>query len=161
MSEIRQLLVKVIRQEAENPRHSVAQITTKIMADRPGDVDEWVAEHRGLMFSRWVGDILRFDRIAERKRAPLEEIIERTATGMSLFNLSYVVNDDNVRKSLGELTGNDHRYVADSYRKQSEVMSNYSDLHHKIADTVGRKLTRTVYTETELRNLFAQYEGRI
>jgi hypothetical protein len=90
----------------------------------------------------------------------MEEVAERAATGLSLYDLSYPVNDDNLRKRLGEMTGADHLYVADSYQKQGQIMFNYSDLHSHLSRKIGRKLTRTVYTENELRQLFNDYEGK-
>lgn len=160
MSETRQLLTKLIRREAENPRHSVAVITNNLIGQHSDLVQEWIDEHIRLILSGWVSDVLRWDRITERKRSPIEDIVERAASGLSLYDLSYPVNDDDLRKKLGEMTGADHLYVSVSYQNQSRILSNYGDLHQHLSRTVGRKLTRTVYTETELRHLFAEYEER-
>ncbi len=160
MSESRQLLTTVIRREAQNGHHSVAAITDLLFDEEPDLVQEWIGEHSRLILTGWVSDILRWDRINERKRSPIEEVIERAASGLSLYDLSYPVNDKDDRKQLGEMNGRDHLYVSESYKNQSRIMSNYGDLHKKIGLKVGRKLTRTVYTETELRHLFAEYEGR-
>lgn len=161
MSETRQLLTKLIREEAEKPRHSVSTITDKLIENHYDLVQEWMGEHERLMLSGWVSDILRWDRIAERHRTPIEDVIERSVSGLSLFDLSYSVNDDDVRKKLGEMTGKDHFYVSESYKSQSHILSNYGDLHKKIGIEVGRRLTRTVYTENELRHLFSEYEGKL
>ena len=160
MSETRQLLTKFIRREAENPRHSVAVITDKLISKHDDLVQDWIEEHSRQMLSDWVSDILRWDRINERKRSPMAEVIERAASGLSLYDLSYPVNDDDLRKRLGEMTGADHLYVSVSYQTQSRTLSNYGDLHQHLSRTVGRKLTRTVYTETDLRRLFAEYEEK-
>ena len=161
MSESRQLLTTLIRREAQNGHHSVAAITDLLFDEEPGLVQEWIDEHSRLILTGWVSDILRWDRINERKRSPIEEVIERAASGLSLYDLSYPVNDDDLRKKLGEMTGADHLYVSVSYQNQSVILSNYSDLHRHLSTTVGRKRTRTVYTETDLRHLFAEYEGNI
>ncbi len=161
MSDNRQQLTELIREEAVNPHHSVSVITDKLMQEQAVLVKEWLDEHTRLMLSGWVSDILRWDRIAERKRTPLEEVLERAASGLSLYDLSYPVNDDNLRKTLGEMRGKDHLYVSESYKTQSQTMSTYSDLHKTLALEVGKKMTRTVYTETALRDLFTEYEDKI
>ncbi len=161
MSESRQLLTTVIRREVENGHHSVAAITDLLFDEQSDLVQEWIGEHSRLILSGWVSDILRWDRINERKRSPMEEVIERAASGLSLYDLSYPVNDKDDRKQLGEMKGPDHLYVSESYKNQSRIMSVYSDLHKKLSLEVGNKLTRTVYTETDLRHLFAEYEKKI
>ncbi len=161
MSESRQLLTQVIRREAQNGHHSVAAITDLLFDEEADVVQEWIGEHSRLILTGWVSDILRWDRINERKRSPLAEVIERAASGLSLYDLSYPVNDDDDRKQLGEMKGRDHLYVSESYKNQSRVASVYSDLHKHLYATVGNKLTRNVYTETDLRHLFAEYEEKI
>ncbi len=159
MSEVRQLLTKLIRIEAENPRHSVSVIAKQIRADEPVLVDEWLTEHRDLFFTEWVSDILRWERIAERKRSGVIESVEALDAGISLFELSYEVGD-NKRMVLGEMRGTHHLYVAESYQQESHRSKLYAELHRQMADTVGRRMTRNVYTETDLRGLFAEYEER-
>ncbi len=161
MSESRQLLTTVIRREAQNGHHSVAAITDLLVDKHKELVRDWINEHSKQMLSDWVSDILRWDRINERKRSPMEEVIERAASGLSLYDLSYPVNDDNLRKQLSEMRGPDHLYVSVSYYNESAILSIYGDLHKHLSTTVGNKLTRTVYTETELRHLFAEYEEKI
>lgn len=160
MSESRQLLTKLIHAEAENPKHSVAAIAERIRTQHPELVQEWGEEHLPMLFTGWVSDVLRWARRDERKRSPMEEIVERAESGLSLFDLSYVVNDDNLRKPLGEMIGSDHFYVAEAYRQESRRASAYAELHDQIGRAVGRKLTRTVYSETDLRQLFVDAEGR-
>lgn len=160
MSEVRQLLTKLIRSEAENPRHSVSVIAGRIQAAQPGLVDDWLIEHRDLLFSEWVSDILRWERISERRRSAVVESVKSLAAGLSIFDLSYVVNDDNDRMQLGEMRGDHHLYVAESYQTDARRSKLYAELHRQLANQVGRKLTRTVFSESELRALFADYEGR-
>ncbi len=160
MSEVRQLLTKLIRNEAENPRHSVSVIAQQIRTTQPDLVDEWLVEHRDLLFTEWVSDILRWERIAERKRSGVIESAEALAAGISLFDLSYVVNDDMLRMPLGEMSGRHHLYVAESYQTEAHRSKLYAELHRQMADKIGRRLTRTVYTETELRGLFTEYEEK-
>ncbi len=160
MSEVRQLLTTLIRTEAENPRHSVRVIAEQIRTTESDLVDEWLLEHRDLLFSEWVSDILRWERIGERRRSSVIESVEALAAGISLFDLSYSVNDDNLRMTLGEMRGTHHLYVAESYKQESHRSKLYAELHRQMADKVGLKLTRTVYTETELRGLFAEYEEK-
>ena len=158
MSEVRQLLTELIRNEAENPRHSVSLIAKQIRADKPELVDEWLEEHRDLLFTEWVSDILRWERIAERKRSGVFEAVEALSSGISLFDLSYSVNND--RMTLGEMRGSDHLYVAESYEVESHRSKLYAELHRQMAAKVGRRLTKNVYTETELRGLFTEYEEK-
>ena len=158
MSEVRQLLTKLIRIQAENPRHSVSVIAKQIRTKKPELVDEWLKEHRDLLFTEWVSDILRWERISERKRSSVVESATALAAGISLYDLSYSVNND--RMTLGEMRGSDHIYVAESYEVESHRSKLYAELHRQMAVKVGRRMTKNVYTEGDLRGLFAEYEER-
>ncbi len=156
MSESRQLLTKVIRGEAESPGHTVAAITDLLLSNHADLVDDLVSEYRTAFVSDFVGTVLRQDRHEARRRSPREILAERAAAGVSVFDLSFMVDDEFTRKPLGDMTGADHRFVAATYDRQADDLRGFAAFHRDLADKVGRKLTRNVFSEAALERLIAE-----
>lgn len=168
MSETRQLLTKLVREYAvENP-HQASVIADQIMETAPDLVSEFISESGQMMFRAWVADSLRWDRLAVRQRSTFAESLEVWKANhegeegppprLSIFELSYVCGEDYLRKPLGEMTGADHRYVANSYDADSKRSKLYAELHTQIARKVGRKTTAEVFSEDQLQAMFQKFE---
>lgn len=145
-------LAEIISTEAgSRDSYTVNELASLIDKDHSALVDEWLREARFTLLTQYVGDHLRHIRheLQRRKKAREE--------GWSVFDQDFTVSEDNMRKSLGDMTGKDHLFVANTYARDAAQARMKEDLHRLIAKKVGKKKTRNVFTEEQMLSLFGNY----
>lgn len=65
----------------------------------------------------------------------------------SPFDVEYVVNGENLRRKVRDMTGQDHRFVADEYAETKQTALLLESFHRAVAKKVGRRRTSEVFTE--------------
>lgn len=73
---------------------------------------------------------------------------------LSVFDLTYTVTDDNIRRKMGDMTGADHLYVAQSYTASAAKQKMLAAFHKKVAEIVGDARTADVINETDLEEMY-------
>lgn len=74
--------------------------------------------------------------------------------------VGYIINDQNARRQLGDMTSEDHLYVADQYRKRWNENRMRDALHRNLARSLAPgQVTSDVWTEEQLRKLFDELGG--
>lgn len=68
--------------------------------------------------------------------------------------MTLVIDDQNNRKSIGEMTGPDHTFVANRYERTARAAGLQAAFHRAVAKKVGKDLTRNVMTENEYITLY-------
>lgn len=79
------------------------------------------------------------------------------AEPISVFATTFVVNDDLLRRPLGEMTGADHRYVASTYRASEKRSAMFAAAHEAVAKKVGAKRTSDVFSPEQYLAMFSSF----
>lgn len=74
-------------------------------------------------------------------------------TELRAFSLLYSVGPDHRRRTVGEMTGADHTWVADSYSASGKKSLMLAAFHKAVARRVGDKKTSDVMSETEYEKM--------
>lgn len=129
-----------------------ARIVQNLRATDPELLAGWLDE---LAESCMVSEIRHYEQ-AQRKRnrhnsSIFSEAASRfedgDASALDRFTVDkFVVNDSNTWKSLGEMTGSDHRYVADRYRDRSKSNGLLAKFHEAVAQKIGNRTTTEVFS---------------
>lgn len=122
----------------------------------------WAHEHRGAELLDYLVEaapsiftnlIARRD-TAARTRARLvadsvrfREAVE--AGEIDTWQISYVIDDSDTRRRLGDMTGADHRFVAAQYTTESNRQKLFAAFHVAVAKKVGARRTADVFTEEQ------------
>jgi len=93
-----------------------------------------------------------------RHHAPASEF-GRRATGkhddVSVFiTWRCKVDDANTQRTIGDMTGADHLYVADSYRGDKQRAAMLEAFHRAVAKKAGRRKTSEVFSEDQFLALY-------
>jgi hypothetical protein len=65
------------------------------------------------------------------------------------FRVEYVVNSDNLRLTVADMTGTDHQFVAGGYESTAKNASMLAAFHRAVAKKVGDRRTADVFTEEQ------------
>lgn len=79
-------------------------------------------------------------------------------TGM--YALTHVVNAEDVRKRAGEMTGADHKFVAESYQTRGQRSLLEAAFHRAVAERVGDQRTDEVFTLQEYETMYRSVVGK-
>jgi len=133
-----------------------AQIVANLRVTDPDLLTGWLDE---LAESCMVSALRGYERAVRGKNRhgalDFSEAASRFETGdtTNRFTERYVVDSLNTWKSLGEMTGSDHRFVADRYRDRAASNGLLAKFHEAVAKKVGSQKTSEVFsvaTYTEL-----------
>lgn len=73
---------------------------------------------------------------------------------LSMFSAMHVVDKENTRRSVGQMTGADHRYVARQYTADARVSQMEAAFHKAVAKKVGNATTADVMDEETYSALY-------
>lgn len=129
----------------------------------PEELDAWLHERHV-----WcVAEEMRAHLRSERARAQAHAGTRAFAEHYSLddtptddtFATRYCISEDNVWKSVAEMTGEDHTYVAGQYEVSGKRALARAAFHEVIAKRVGKKTTAQVMSAEEYDRLRREVEG--
>lgn len=83
---------------------------------------------------------------------------EETAFG-SRFTAWHRVDDKGTRRQVGDMTGEDHLFVAENYQQESTYTGLLARVHRRIGRKLGDRKTSEVYSEQEYAALFGKRAG--
>lgn len=147
-------------------------IAEKLHADLletdPDLLDGWLRACAVHFLTRAIGDRDRRERTAARTRgearrfrAATEAAVGGDDAPLSLFaTVRYVVDENETRRVLGDMTGTDHLFVADGYRESAAKARMLEAFHRAVARKVGKRKTSDVFTEAEYQRLYDSITGR-
>jgi hypothetical protein len=134
----------------------------------PDLLDGWLRASAVHFLTRAIGDRDRRERTAARTRADARQFRKASEAaeagddeGLSVFaTVRYVVDGDETRRALGDMTGADHLFVADGYRESASRARMLEAFHRAVAKRVGKRKTSDVFTEAEYQKLYDSITGR-
>lgn len=92
-------------------------------------------------------------------RGVFGDLARRKANGENInlrdhFKIVYVVDQKHTRKTVGEMTGRDHRFVAENYEATAKRSALLAAFHRAVAKKVGDRKTSEVFTQEEYARMF-------
>lgn len=77
----------------------------------------------------------------------------------TLFETYCSVNEENLRRRIGDMTGEDHRFVAKAYSSDAKRSGLLAKFHEAVATKVGTKRTSEVFTEEKYAQMLRSILG--
>lgn len=147
---------------------SAREVAEKLIANQSDLVDEWVAIHRAALLTQFLGQHWRSQVARVRSQArsgafasALEALGEGDEEPLRPFLVPVAVEGGR-RVAIGDMTGDDHRFVAGRYKRYAVENQMMSAFHEAVAKKVGGRKTSEVFTEEAYQKLLAKYaEGRL
>lgn len=123
-------------------------------AEHPAELDEWLTTHAAAFVSKHFAKRDRMARARAIQREPqrsFSEAVQASAegAGVGVFDKFLVINDDAVRRPIGEMTGVDHKFVARSYKNTGNRSLLLAAFHGAISNKLGKRRTADVFTEEQ------------
>lgn len=81
-------------------------------------------------------------------------------SAIDAFRQAFVVTRDNLWRHVADMTGADHRYVADQYEVTGTRALAHCAFHRAVAKKVGMRRTADVFTEDEYAELQLSFNAR-
>lgn len=85
----------------------------------------------------------------------------RTGDIATLRDFTLVYRIDGVEKTLGEMTGDDHRWAAEAFQAIGQSSLMMAAIHRQVGRLLGRRRTQDALTETELGQLVEKIRPQI
>ncbi len=152
-----------------------AQIEDELRQMHTSELAAWLDVRAGAIIHQHIRTIIhrsrhllrnggaRVERDAKPKRAfakaaasGAEALIEYRA---SVFDATYCIDAENTQRRLGDMTGDDHRFVATQYDASAAATAMLAAFHRQVAKVVGKKRTADVMSEEQLLKLRASIVG--
>lgn len=128
----------------------------------PQELVDWQQARSVYFATREIGDWCRNDRARTTRQASsraFADVAQRFEDGddegelAAAFRARYVIDDDDTRRHLGDMTGTDHLYVAQDYEASGQRDLMLAAFHRQVAKKLGNRRTAEVFTEAAYTEL--------
>jgi len=157
-----QLMKEVLRNGEFRTAEAGRMIAERMRTEFPREHAAYLDQQADRLYTERLGDLNRSYRGQEvASRAPRRF----QAAGTDLESLSVFVtwrcrvDAEDTQRSIGEMTGADHRFVAAGYEQRATVNQMLAAFHVAVAKKVGGHRTSEVFSEEELLHLYASITG--
>ncbi|TDB86479.1 hypothetical protein E1264_17940 [Actinomadura sp. KC216] len=140
------------------------KLHARLLEKDPDLLEGWLRESAVHFLTREIGDRDRRQRTAARTRGEARRFRQAAESGdreaISIFaTVRYVVDEDETRRPLGEMTGTDHLFVAAQYGRSAAKAQMLQAFHRAVAKKVGKRKTAEVFAEAEYDRLYRSITG--
>lgn len=136
--------------------------------DHPDELAEWLEAKVIDFIAGEFRALLQRERAKSRRRAgarTFREFADQYAAdggpdnpdAADTFRQAYVVSHDNLWRRVAEMTGEDHRFVADQYEARGNRLLMLASFHRVIARKIGGRRTEEVFSEAEYADLMTTF----
>lgn len=138
-----------------------AELAEKLKANDPELLAGWLwtraQAELSETFARRSNSLRQYARAMGPRRAFADAVDEFERTGdprlLRTFQTEHVVNSNNLRRKVADMTGSDHQFVADSYGATAKNASMLAAFHRAVAKKVGDRRTADVFTQEQYDNM--------
>lgn len=160
--EFRQLIDSVIPTSEFVARLLAEDVVEKLRANDPGLLAGWLDLHAGDIIGDYVrsrcNSIRARSRTAIPRRAFAEAVERFTANNDPVvfdpFAAVYVVNNDNLRRRVADMTSADHLFVADRYADDKNTAAMLEAFHRAVAKKIGTLRTADVFSPDQYLEMY-------
>jgi hypothetical protein len=118
---------------------------------------DWMVDNAVRFCSEAINFQLRRERQIVLRRANSRAFAIAVASGdpteLHAFQLHYSVDKNNLRRTVADMTGRDHLFVAESYSQTGNRALMLAEFHRAVARRVGTKRTSEVMDEAEYERM--------
>ncbi len=134
-----------------------------LRASHPEVLAAWLAEHELEMIRQAITGLDRRNRTLSRTRGAARQFGDAgdDPERLSVFDIRFVVDGENLRKRVADMTGADHRFVADSYDSSATQAAMLAQFHRAIAKKVGKRRTADVLDAGQYESLLKSITGSV
>lgn len=138
-----------------------AVVADKVLAtvDR-ATIATWLNDNAARFLTADISTWLRSERSRARhhaKAATFGEAVEAGSVGE--FSVVYEVDGDHTRRTVADMTAQDHRFVASAYHRSAKADLMFAAFHEAVARKLGRKTTAQAMTEAQYVRLMRSISG--
>jgi hypothetical protein len=137
------------------------KLRARLEETEPELLDQWLHENVARFLANEIGLRLRSQRSTTQGRAAArafdaaaKEAEKRPTASKRIFAVTYAVDKDDTRKSVGEMTGADHLFVAGHREVLGNRLKFEAAFHRAVAKVVGKRKTSEVMTEEQYTELY-------
>jgi hypothetical protein len=145
------------------PAIEAARLVDQMAAEHPAALDEWMRAHAVQHAAAELTALLRSERATTRRHATTRAFSEAVASGdpeaLSVFREVHVIDNKATRRSVGDMTGADHRYVAGQYAHTGRRALTLEAFHLAVAKKVGTRRTAEVFSEATYVDMLRSLTG--
>lgn len=134
----------------------------------PDLLEQWLHERAQIFLTQTVTSWLNRERAKASRRAvkrafkdASDQAEEGDDTELGHFAVLHVVAADNTRRRVADMTGADHRFVADKYQASGKYDLMLSAFHRAIGKACGAKRTADVMTEQQYDEQMQSFAKRL
>lgn len=146
------------------------KLVAQLEADDPELLGGWLRAMAVTMLRRVIGLRVHAKRQHSRHNAggrAFADAVDDAKNGddaalrrIGMFSITHRVDDGNTQKLVGEMTGEDHLFVASDYGQQAKPLLMEEAFHKAVAKKVGSKRTSEVFTEAEYEAMYRSITGK-
>jgi hypothetical protein len=138
------------------PSVLASKLVASAVETSPDALDEWLHARAERLVTSVITKRLQSERHQcqrNAKRSAFRDAAELAASGdfegMSSFAAVYSVAPDHARRQVRDMTGADHKFVADTYQASGQRELMLAAFHRQVAKVVGKRRTADVMTEQQ------------
>lgn len=136
-----------------------------LVENDPELLDGWLRRQAVRILAQTIRDDERFRRIRARSQGTPRAFAAAAKSGdperLSVFAAHLVVSTDNTRRTIGQMTGADHLFVAGRYGREANRAKMLESFHRAVAARVGDAKTCEVFTEPEYLAMYNSVVGPV
>lgn len=159
-------MIDSVTEKGEIVARVVAEsIVEELRTHDPAFLAEWLDARAGEILGDYIRDRLNSRRATARVMhsrsvfAAAASSFEETGdvASFSAFDALVVVNEDNLRRRVGDMTKEDCLFVAHAYGRSRREAEMYERFHLALAEKLGDSTVRDVYTEEQYRAMLSSF----
>ena len=139
------------------------KIYDRLLAEDPELLSEWLHHNARAFLSDMVGARIRGRRAHIRRtmsvRAFSDAADEAEGSGsyenLGVFRTRHVIDDKRTQRTVADMNGNDHLYVATGYGIEASNYKMLAAFHRAVARQIGDQTTKDVMTEETYLKMYA------
>jgi len=159
-------IIEILNQHTPDTDFYISEVAEKVRAHleekEPDLLEEWLREQLSSFLATSLRRVQSSRRMRDRKRMKARAFSQSIKNWSGApednltFNVTYTVDDEHTRRRVGDMTGDDHNYVAESYERTAENHKMLAAFHRAVARKVGKRKTGDVLTPQDYHKLYSQ-----
>lgn len=140
------------------------KLHARLLESDPELLDGWLRASAVHFLTMAIGARDRSERAIVRRRSEARRFDKAAREGdvetLSTFAVRLVVDEDNTRRPIGDMTGSDHLFVAGEYGRSAQTAAMLQAFHKAVARKVGKRRTAEVFSEAQYEAMFRSVTGQ-
>jgi hypothetical protein len=148
------------------PAVVAAKLAAELEERDPDLLEGWLRAMAAPLLTSQITLRERARRTVARHRAQargFREAAERAGAGdlesLSMFNVTFAVDEEDTRVRVPDMTGSHHEFVASGYAVTGNAVLLEAEFHRAVAQKIGSRTTAEVFTEEQYTKMYRSLTG--